>query len=164
MNEPQRRKIETELAAISPGSWVVGVESENGAEGSYWEPRMVYAVSDLPENGLLPDFTWTETDEGEDEEADYQRVASWADEHQLGNIAELGNYFPIPDVQHDANARFIAHAPKAIRDLLDENRKMREALELIAVHRCNKMEHRFGDEPCSFHFPHKIARKALDGE
>lgn len=120
----RREQIEAELAAITPGQWAVGVESDNGEAGAYWEPNLVYAVTELPESGLLPDFAWASPDDYEDsDEESYRRVSQWADEHKVGTIAETGNYFPIPDEQHEANARFIAHAPANLRFML-------EALEL----------------------------------
>lgn len=124
MKESDRSAILARLAAITPVHWVAATEIEP-EDGGYWDPTLIYAVDELP----VPDYP-----RGSPEaEAEAERVSRWADLHYRGDVAQTHNYFPIPDEQHDANQRFIAHAPDDLRALLGENERLRQLLTQAGI-------------------------------
>jgi hypothetical protein len=109
MPELDLAAIKERLAAITPGHWVAGIDIEP-EDGGYWAAAVVYAVDEVP----MPDYSRAAPDAQERCDA----VSAWADVHCTGHVADTHNYFSIPDEEHDANQRLIAHAPADLKALL----------------------------------------------
>lgn len=115
--------IEARLAAATPGHWFAAVDLDE--RDRYWDGSHVYAA-DAPDPPVS-----VETGDDLADEALSEAVSEWADENHAYTVCETHNYFPIPDGQHDANQRLIAHAPDDLRALLAHVADLRAAGALV---------------------------------
>lgn len=137
---PDLDAIKARLAAITPVHWVAGMEI-GGGESGFWDSAIVYAFDELP----VPSYPW-----GGGSEELCEQLGEWADAHEAGNVAQTHNYSSIPDEQHDANQRLIAHAPADLAALVahveDLRRLLGDAFTMLReVWTAGSAEGRFGD-------------------